>query len=148
MTRVRVVAVLVTVLVGLALWPATTHASTPTWRPTTADRFQIVLAATPTAAQRHGSFSVIELDGFETSAAVVASLHQLGKKVVCYMDAGTWENWRPDAKKFPPSVLGSADVGWVGERDRDRESDGEIEREGVFGGTEQNETGPFSIEVI
>jgi hypothetical protein len=36
--------------------------------------------------------------------------------VVCYIDAGTWENWRPDAREFPRSLLGRKDGGWPGER--------------------------------
>lgn len=56
-----------------------------------------------------------DIDGFDTAAAEVAALHRLGRHVVCYIDAGTWENWRPDARKFPRSVLGSGN-GWPGER--------------------------------
>jgi hypothetical protein len=36
--------------------------------------------------------------------------------VICYIDAGTWEDWRPDASQFPASVKGKADAGWAGER--------------------------------
>ncbi|MGC9221111.1 MAG: endo alpha-1,4 polygalactosaminidase [Solirubrobacteraceae bacterium] len=56
-----------------------------------------------------------DLDGFDTSAAEVRALHAAGKRVICYIDAGTWENWRPDARDFPKSVLGRGD-GWPGER--------------------------------
>jgi hypothetical protein len=35
--------------------------------------------------------------------------------VICYIDVGTWENWRPDARKFSRSVLGRPS-GWPGER--------------------------------
>jgi len=56
-----------------------------------------------------------DVDGFETSAAQVAALHRRGVHVVCYIDAGTAENWRPDYKEFPKSVLGRGD-GWPGER--------------------------------
>ena len=59
--------------------------------------------------------SVYDVDGFETSAAEVARLHALGKHVVCYIDVGTWENFRPDKAKFPRSVLGKPN-GWPGER--------------------------------
>jgi hypothetical protein len=61
------------------------------------------------------SASIYDVDGFDTSAAEVARLHALGKRVVCYIDVGTWENWRPDAKQFPKRVLGNGD-GWPGER--------------------------------
>jgi len=59
---------------------------------------------------------VYDVDGFDTSAATVASLHHDGRHVVCYIDVGTWENWRPDASKFPKSVLGKPDGHWKGER--------------------------------
>ena len=56
-----------------------------------------------------------DIDMFDNDASVVASLHNKGRKVVCYIDVGTWENWRPDAKKFPKFVLGKHN-GWPGER--------------------------------
>ena len=34
---------------------------------------------------------------------------------MCYVDFGTWENWRPDQAQFPSSVLGSSN-GWPGEK--------------------------------
>jgi hypothetical protein len=86
------------------------------WVPTPSDRFQIILSKAPSTAQLRGHFDVIETDGFETSAKTVAAVHALGKRAVCYIDVGTWENWRPDAKKFPASVLGKPDAGWPGER--------------------------------
>jgi hypothetical protein len=60
--------------------------------------------------------SVYDIDLFENEASVVASLHAQGRHVICYMDAGTWEGWRPDASKFPASVLGDADPGWTEEK--------------------------------
>jgi hypothetical protein len=59
--------------------------------------------------------AVYDVDGFDTSAVEVARLHAEGKRVICYIDVGTWEDWRPDAKDFPKSVLGNSD-GWPGER--------------------------------
>jgi hypothetical protein len=56
-----------------------------------------------------------DVDGFDTSAAEVARLHRLGRHVICYIDVGTWENWRPDARRFPASVRGRPN-GWPGER--------------------------------
>ena len=56
-----------------------------------------------------------DIDMFDNSASVVQSLHSAGRIVICYIDAGTWENWRPDANKFPASVLGNPN-GWPGER--------------------------------
>jgi hypothetical protein len=56
-----------------------------------------------------------DIDGFDTKASEVAALHAAGRHVVCYIDVGTWEKWRPDAGKFPASVRGKRN-GWPGER--------------------------------
>jgi hypothetical protein len=56
-----------------------------------------------------------DIDGFETSAAEVAALHAQGKHVICYIDVGTAEDFRPDYSEFPKSVLGRSN-GWPGER--------------------------------
>jgi len=58
---------------------------------------------------------VYDVDGVDTSRAAVAQLHRSGRYVVCYVDVGTWEQWRPDAGRFPHSLLGAPD-GWPGER--------------------------------
>jgi hypothetical protein len=56
-----------------------------------------------------------DVDGFDTSRAQVARLHRAGRYVVCYVDVGTWERWRPDAARFPRELLGASN-GWPGER--------------------------------
>jgi hypothetical protein len=60
---------------------------------------------------------VYDIDGQTNDAATVASLHALGSnvKVICYVDVGTWEDYRPDASSFPASVLGDNN-GWPGEK--------------------------------
>jgi hypothetical protein len=55
-----------------------------------------------------------DIDMFDNDSSVVSALHNAGRKAVCYIDFGTWENWRPDAAQFPGSVKGSAN-GWPGE---------------------------------
>jgi hypothetical protein len=100
-------------LVAVAL-PAIT--SPPPWTPSPSARYQVDLPSTPTAAQLRGPFSVMELDAFDTPRSTVDALHALGKHAVCYVDVGTWEDWRPDASRFPRSVLGRPDAGWPGER--------------------------------
>jgi hypothetical protein len=57
-----------------------------------------------------------DIDAFESSAALVAKLHAQGRRVVCYIDAGSWEKWRPDADLYPAAVKGKAMDGWPGER--------------------------------
>ncbi|MFD4606992.1 endo alpha-1,4 polygalactosaminidase [Streptomyces sp. NPDC058440] len=58
---------------------------------------------------------VYDIDGFENSAADVARLHRADRKVICYVNVGAWENFRPDKDAFPRSVLGGTN-GWDGER--------------------------------
>jgi hypothetical protein len=59
---------------------------------------------------------VYDLDLFDTAADQVQALHDAGRRAVCYLDAGTSESWRPDARAFPGGVLGRSDDGWSGER--------------------------------
>lgn len=59
---------------------------------------------------------IVDVDGFDTDAATVASIHAKGSKAICYISAGTYENWRPDAKRFPAAALGATVSGWAGER--------------------------------
>lgn len=61
------------------------------------------------------SAAAYDVDGFETSTRSVAALHARGKHVICYVDVGTWEDFRPDAASFPRSLLGRPN-GWPGER--------------------------------
>ena len=74
--------------------------------------------------------TVLDIDGFDNTGSdnanesgslassnspVVAELHALGDHVVCYIDVGTAENWRPDFSEFPAALLGASN-GWAGER--------------------------------
>ncbi len=60
--------------------------------------------------------TVYDLDGELTSAETVAKLHALGPDVVviCYFDAGVYEDYRSDRARFPASVIGKEDEGWDG----------------------------------
>jgi hypothetical protein len=60
--------------------------------------------------------AVYDVDGFEVSKGTVQRLHRLGRKVVCYLDVGSWETYRPDAKQFPRSVIGRRYEGFPDER--------------------------------
>lgn len=59
---------------------------------------------------------VYEIDGFDVSKATVSKLQKLGRKVICYIDVGSWENYRPDAKRFPKAVIGNKYDGYPDER--------------------------------
>ncbi|HZU55440.1 MAG TPA: endo alpha-1,4 polygalactosaminidase [Actinocrinis sp.] len=58
---------------------------------------------------------VYDIDGVENSAAVVATLHSAGRKVICYVNAGAYESFRADANRYPAAILGQSN-GWTGER--------------------------------
>ncbi len=60
--------------------------------------------------------NMYDVDMIDTPASVVASLHRAGSVVICYIDAGTWENWRPDASQFSAAVKGKAVGGWPTEK--------------------------------
>ncbi len=57
---------------------------------------------------------VYDIDPEHNPPSTVALLHGLGKKVVCYIDAGVYEDYRPDASRFPRSAIGRPDEGWDG----------------------------------
>jgi Glycoside-hydrolase family GH114 len=61
-------------------------------------------------------FDLWIVDMFDTDASLVADLHATGGRVACYVSAGSWEDWRPDAADFPDHVLGKKLDGWPGER--------------------------------
>ncbi|HWO47271.1 MAG TPA: endo alpha-1,4 polygalactosaminidase, partial [Solirubrobacterales bacterium] len=56
--------------------------------------------------------AVYEVDGFEAPAKAIAALHRKGRRAICYLDVGSWESYRPDAGRFPKSVLGRAYEGY------------------------------------
>jgi hypothetical protein len=106
-------------LVNVHSPPAPTARSAPRaqdavriWRPAPRTTWQWQLT---TPVDQSVPAKMFDIDLFDNSASVVASLHKRGDKVICYLDAGTYENFRPDAHAFPPSVLGESD-GWPGER--------------------------------
>ncbi len=56
-----------------------------------------------------------DIDGWGNDAKETAALHARGIKVVCYMDAGTYEPGRPDSSLFPATLKGAKVEGWPGE---------------------------------
>ena len=59
---------------------------------------------------------VFDIDGEGSSPTLVKKLHRKGARVICYISAGSWEDWRKDAGAFPDSVRGSDLDGWPGEK--------------------------------
>src|SRR5688500_8299834 len=62
------------------------------------------------------SADVFDLDAFDTRARTVRKLHARNRAVVCYVNAGAWEDWRSDADRYPANVKGRPLDGWPGER--------------------------------
>ncbi|MGK3989087.1 endo alpha-1,4 polygalactosaminidase [Sorangium sp. So ce136] len=58
--------------------------------------------------------TVYDIDWEFTPAETVAALHARGAKVICYVDVGAFEDYRPDAGDFPESVKGNPDYHWEG----------------------------------
>lgn len=81
--------------------------------PTVRTSWQWQLSGTVSTAVRAHMY---DIDMFEATPALVRHLHAQGREVVCYIDAGSWERWRPDAGRFPRSVIGRAMQGGPGER--------------------------------
>ena len=84
----------------------------PRWRATPGTTWQWQLSG---VVDTRVDAAVYDIDGFTSSAALVARLHSAGRRVVCYIDVGTYEDFRPDRAAYPASALGSGD-GWPGER--------------------------------
>ena len=84
------------------------------WRPALGLSWQWQLSGAP--VDQSVEAQVYDVDLFETDAETVAQLHARGRKVICYLNVGAWEQGRPDADLFPPSVIGKDYVGWEGER--------------------------------
>ncbi|MBV2152973.1 endo alpha-1,4 polygalactosaminidase [Kitasatospora sp. SUK 42] len=82
------------------------------WQPTPGLTWQWQLGG---SVDQSVDVPVYDIDGFENDASVVAALHAKGRKVICYINAGSWEDFRPDSAAFAKSLQGS-DTGWKGEK--------------------------------
>lgn len=73
--------------------------------------------AVPVEVNPDSSIEIYDIEMFpnETSGAV-EMLQQKGYKVICYVDVGSWENWRDDKAVFPSSILGAQYYGFPDER--------------------------------
>ena len=84
------------------------------WHPALKVSWQWQLQSPPKAAALL-DVKMYDVDGFEASKSLIAAMHSKGIKAVCYVSAGSWEKYRPDANDFPASVLGRSN-GWPGEK--------------------------------
>lgn len=84
------------------------------WRPAPGTSWQWQLTDTPVDLSVEAE--VYDIDLFDNEAEVVAALHAQGRRAICYINVGAWEEWRPDAAAFPSELLGNEYEGWEGER--------------------------------
>ncbi|MFI6046942.1 endo alpha-1,4 polygalactosaminidase [Nocardia sp. NPDC051321] len=77
---------------------------------------QLAVAAAQGACRHLNHAQVYDIDLFENPASTVKTLHDQGRKVICYMSGGSWEPYRPDAGDFPDSVKSGPVPEWDDER--------------------------------
>ena len=89
------------------------------WQPEVGASWQIILRH-PLDLSSPSSLSpdvdVYDLDLYDNDAEVFAELQRMGKKVICYFSAGSYEDYRPDSEDFDEKDLGDELDGWPGER--------------------------------
>ncbi|KAK0388897.1 hypothetical protein NLU13_2474 [Sarocladium strictum] len=105
---------------ALAIEDRASSSAKTRWVPAIGQSWQIVLNAPlkidPKKPVVIPDVDVYTIDLFDNSAQTVAALHKLNKKVIAYFSAGTYEDWRSDAKKFAKDDLGKPMEDWAGER--------------------------------
>ncbi len=117
----RILVLFCTLAIGsFALSPAVAHAALPKptecegcWHPALETSWQWQLSG---KVDTSVDVAMYDIDGFDSSRKLVRRLHRDGRAVVCYLSAGSWEEWRSDASDFPDSVIGRKLSGWPGER--------------------------------
>ncbi|QDS77912.1 hypothetical protein FKW77_000852 [Venturia effusa] len=89
------------------------------WQPKVEATWQIVLlnplqidSSSPSITP---DVDVYDIDLFDNPKATIDALHTLGKKVICYFSAGSYESGRPDSSEFQDADKGKELDGWPGE---------------------------------
>lgn len=103
-----------------SLSPLPAPNATLPWTPKVNDTWQIILSHPPIISSDNTTttpnVSIFDIDLFDTPAEDIKQLQNLGKKVICYFSAGSYEEWRPDDGDFQASDLGKGLDGWPGEK--------------------------------
>jgi hypothetical protein len=85
--------------------------------------------AVPVKVNPDTTIKIYDIEMFENEkSSTVQTLHSKGYKVICYIDVGSWENWRDDKDAFlpttqsPEKILGAKysgfpDENWLDIRD-------------------------------
>lgn len=98
------------------------NTTTPTnttvkWQPAVGTKWQIILKS-----QNNEPIStsvdapIYDIDLFDNNKTVISDLQKMGRKVICYFSAGSFEDWRDDAGDFDAADKGKDLDGWPGEK--------------------------------
>lgn len=115
--------VLATTLSFVALTVTSATSAAAVWQPEPGITWQWQITGRVDVSR---SGQMYDIDLFDAArggvnAGVIDRLHRMGRTVICYIDTGAWESYRPDADQFPRSVIGNRSYAsngdpWVGER--------------------------------
>lgn len=94
------------------------------WQPAVGVPWQIVLSNTldlSAGTVAPVDIEIFDIDLFDNTDdgeddSAIKLLHELGKKVICYFSAGTFEPERPDSEEFPDEDLGGSLPEWKDEK--------------------------------
>jgi hypothetical protein len=99
--------------VGLTVAAAAAVPALAAWQPDQAEPFDIQLTSPFNLVRPVGAMA---LGLFEASPARLQELKSRGVRTICMVNAGAWENWRPDSHAYDQRVVGSDRAGWQGDR--------------------------------
>jgi len=107
---------------GTGTGSGTTNTTTPTnttvkWQPAVGTKWQIILKSGDAAPiSTSVDAPIYDIDLFDNNKTVISDLQKMGRKVICYFSAGSFEDWRVDAGDFHPADKGLELDGWPGEK--------------------------------
>jgi hypothetical protein len=102
--------------------PSAMAANEQIWRPAVNSTWQIVLSDpiklgdASTSVSVNPNVDIFDIDLFDNPKSTVDALHKLGKKVIAYFSAGSFEPGRPDSRDFKSSDVGKGLDGWPEEK--------------------------------
>ena len=94
--------------------PTPTPTSSAIWMPKPLTTFQWQISGD--SIDYNIDAQAYDVDAFDASKDTIDILHKKGKKVICYVNVGSYEDWRSDKNSFPASILGKDYSGWPGEK--------------------------------
>lgn len=88
-------------------------AGTSWWSPNVGESWQIEIKYP--LNETTANASVYDIDLLSNKPATITQLHALGRKVICYFSAGSYEDFRSDSELFLPADYGAPLMNWPGE---------------------------------